>query len=69
MSKEVIFTIRKVGQDKEHIVYGHSWDTLEIVWLSQLCWYMPGSHVIVTNTETGESQEFYKKYKNKQGAA
>lgn len=56
-NKEVIFTVRKAGSDKEQIVYGNPWDTLEIVWRSQLCWYVGGSF-IVTNTETGESQEF-----------
>lgn len=63
MSKEVIFTIRKVGSDHEQKVYGEPWNTLEVIWKSQLCWYMPGSCVIVTNTETGEHQEFYKEYK------
>lgn len=65
MTEEVIYTIRKVGEDKEQKVYGEPWNTLEGVWLSQLCWYSPGSHVVVTNTETGESQEFYKEYKNR----
>lgn len=63
MSKEIIYTIRKVGSDHEQKVYAMSWNTLEAVWWSQLCWYSPGSHVVVTNTETGESQEFYKEYK------
>ena len=65
MTKEIIFTIRKVGKDKEQKVYGNLWNTLEVIWKSELCWYMPGSHVVVTNTETGESQEFYKEYKNR----
>lgn len=60
MFREVIFTIRRVGGNKEQKVYGKPWNTLESVWSSELCWYMPGSHVIVTNTETGESQEFIK---------
>ena len=58
MSREVIFTIRRVGSDHEQKVYGKPWNTLKSVWQSQLCWYMPGSHVVVTNTETGESKEF-----------
>lgn len=59
-SKEVIFTIREAGSDKKQIVYGNPWNTCETAWSSQMCWYSPGSHVIVTNTETGESQEFIK---------
>lgn len=58
MSREVIFTIRKVGNNKEQNVYEKPWNTLESVWQSQLCWYGPGSNVVVTNTETDESQEF-----------
>ena len=65
MAKEVIFTIRKVGSDQEQNVYGYSYNSLEGVWQSQLCWYSPGSHVVVTNTETGESQAFYKEYKDR----
>lgn len=63
MAKEVIYTICKVGSDYEQKVYGCSYNTLEAVWRSQLCWHSPGSCVVVTNTETGESQKLYKEYK------
>jgi hypothetical protein len=63
MSKKIIYTIRSIGSDYEQKVYAMPWNTLEAVWRSQLCWHSPGSCVVVTNTETGESQKFYKEYK------
>lgn len=38
-------------------IYGHEWNTLESVWLSQKCWFMTGSSVTVAD-ENGNSQVF-----------
>lgn len=54
------FTIRKADSDQVQKVEASAWSTCKTVWLSQMCWYMPGSHVVVTCIETGESQEFVK---------
>lgn len=54
------FTIRKVGSNNEQKVEASAWATCKSVWLSQMCWYMPGTHAVVTNVETGESEEFVK---------
>lgn len=32
--------------------------TFDIIWASVKSWFMPGSVVTITNTETGESRRF-----------
>ena len=59
MDNQALYTIRKVGSNNELMVYAYDWSTFESVWLSQMCWYAPGTEVIITN-EAGESKKFVK---------
>lgn len=55
------FTVTSTNNDigRSYTVYGHEWNTLETVWLSQKCWFATGSVVTITD-ENGNSQVFVK---------
>lgn len=51
------FTVTNNATGRAYTVYGHEWDTLESVWLSQKCWFMTESSVTIAD-ENGNSQVF-----------
>ena len=53
------FTIKHSKTNSEYIVEANDCHTFDVVWLSQKCWFSPGSEVIITN-ENGESKTYMK---------
>lgn len=51
------FTVTYMG--RSYILEVYSWTTLEMAWASQMCWFMPGSKVTITD-DNGNSQTFVK---------
>lgn len=51
------FTITSGG--RSYILYADPWVTLDLVWLGEKCWFMPGSVVTVTDSN-GLSKTFVK---------
>lgn len=51
------FTVTNNATGRAYTIYGHEWNTLESVWLSQKYWFMTGSSVTIAD-ENGNSQVF-----------
>ena len=54
---EKYFTVKH--GDRSYAVVGHEATTIETVWASQKCWFMPGSIVTVWD-DKGNSKTFRK---------
>lgn len=53
------FTVELIGDGGgSYPVFGRENAKLSSIWSSQLCWFMPGSSVLITNTNTGECKVF-----------
>lgn len=59
--RKAIFTISCEGKDslRSYTVLGDDETTMETVWLSQKCWFMPGTRVEITD-DKGNSKIFVK---------
>lgn len=51
------FTVTNNATSSSYTVYGHEWNTLESIWLSEKSWFMTGSSITITD-ENGNSQVF-----------
>lgn len=51
------FTVTYRG--RSYILEVYPWTSLEMAWASQMCWFMPGSEVTITD-DNGNSQTFIK---------
>lgn len=54
-----LFTVKNNATGRSYPVTGNENTSLEMVWLSQKCWFMTGSSVTITD-ENGNSQVFVK---------
>ena len=53
------FTVELIGDGcGSYPVFARKNAKLESIWKSQLCWFIAGSSVLITNTKTGESKVF-----------
>lgn len=43
------FTVRTVGSDRGYEVLGGDWVSLETIWLSEKCWFLPGTEVEISD--------------------
>lgn len=54
---KLFFTVTYRGHS--YILEVDPWITLEMAWASQMCWFMPGSEVTITD-DNGHSKTFLK---------
>ena len=57
MASKKIFRVH--SGTREYTVVADAYTTLDMVWASEKCWFMPGSKVTITN-ESGHSKIFVK---------
>lgn len=53
------FTITNNGTGRSYILEADPWTTLDLVWISEKRWFVPGSSVTITD-DKGNSQTFVK---------
>ena len=58
-NNECRFTVELISDGcGSYPVFARENTKLETIWSSQLCWFIAGSSVLITNTKTGESKVF-----------